>query len=450
MTVMASHRDHETPKVVILGGGFGGLYCATNLGRAAVALTVVDRRNFHLFQPLLYQVATGSLSPGEIAAPLRAVLRRQRNTSVLLSEAVDLDVSGRRLILSDGELPYDTLVVATGAVDSYFGHPEWKRYAPGLKSVEDATEMRRRIYSAFEAAEKETNPERRRELLTFVVVGGGPTGVELAGALGEIANDTFRGDFRSIRPEESRILLVDASSRVLPPYPPELSAKAEHTLIRHGERTMNNLMVTDIDGEGVTVRRANGATHRIATRTVLWAAGVQPSPVGKLLGERAGATLERGRVVVGPDLSIPGHPEIFVIGDLAHAAGADGKPLPGVAPVAMQQGRYVAKTIVRRIRGEQVPPFRYRNKGNLAVIGRTSAVADFGFLHLSGWVAWLIWLFVHLMYLVGFQNRVLVFVQWGLRYLTFHRGARLITGADGPTDSRTPEPAPQQKTQQVS
>ncbi len=418
----------------MIGGGFGGLYCSRALRKASVHLTLVDRRNFHLFQPLLYQVATGGLSPGDIAAPLRAVLRNHRNAYVLLAEVTDIDVEKRRALLKDGELEYDTLVVATGATHSYFGHPEWARYAPGLKTVEDATEMRQRIFSAFEAAERERDPERRRALLTFVVVGGGPTGVELAGALGEIANDTFRGDFRSIRPEESRILLIDASPRILSPYPPELSAKAEQALIRLGVRSLINIMVTNIDAQGVTIRKDGGETGHIAASTVLWAAGVQPSPLAKVLAARAGAALDKGgRVIVNPDLTVPGHPEIFVIGDLALALDATGKPLPGVAPVAMQQGGYVAKAIARRLRGESLAPFRYFNKGNLAVIGRTSAVADFGFLRISGWVAWLVWLFVHLMYLVGFQNRLLVFIQWAFRYLTFHRGARLITGADGPT-----------------
>jgi NADH dehydrogenase len=345
---------------------------------------------------------------------------------------------------------YDSLVIATGSTGSYFGHDEWEAYAPQLKTVEDATEMRSRIFAAFEQAEKERDPERRRELLTFVVIGAGPTGVELAGALGEIANDTLRADFRSIRPAESRILLVDASPRVLPPYPPDLSEKAERALIRLGVRTINHTMVTGVDATGVTVRRSDGTLYRIDARTVLWAAGVQPTPMARILAERAGATLARDhRVVVGPDLSIPGRPEIFVIGDLAYAMDPNGKPFPGLAPVAMHQGKYVAGAIVSRLRGKPTKSFRYFNKGNLAVIGRFSAVADFGMFRISGAFAWLVWLFVHLMYLVGFQNRVLVFVQWGFHYLTFYRGARLITGAEARVECK-PVPDPQQVQEQPS
>ena len=430
-------------KVVIIGGGFGGLYCARRLAKAPVHLTLLDRRNFHLFQPLLYQVATGGLSPGDIAAPLRAVLRHQTNARVLLTEAIDLDPERRLVTLTDGEIMYDSLVIATGSTPSYFGHNEWQAYAPGLKTLEDATEMRSRIFAAFEEAEKEQDPELRRALLTFVVIGAGPTGVELAGALGEIANDTLRADFRSIRPSESRILLIDGSPRLLPPYPPDLAAKAERALIRLSVRTLSNRIVTEVDPQGVTVRRPDGITERILARTVLWAAGVQPSPLAKVLATRAGATLARGgRVEVGPDLSLPGRPEIFVIGDLAHAVDPHGKPYPGVAPVAMQQGNYVAQAIMNRLKGERVKPFRYFNKGNLAVIGRFSAVADFGTLRLSGWIAWLVWLFVHLMYLVGFQNRVLVFVQWGFHYVTFYRGARLITGAEARIECKPTPPTP--------
>jgi NADH:ubiquinone reductase (H+-translocating) len=416
-------------RVVILGGGFGGLYAAKALRKAPVALTVLDRRNFHLFQPLLYQVATGSLSPGEIASPLRAVLRRQQNTQVLLGEALDLDAERRRVILDSGELDYDTLIVATGSSDSYFGHDDWQRIAPGLKSIEEATEIRHKILYAFEAAEKEHDPEIRREWLTFVLVGGGPTGVELAGALGEIAHDTLRGDFRSIRPEEAVILLVEGGPRVLPAYPADLSEKAEKSLKRLGVTVRTNALVTAIEATSVTVKIATGE-ERIAARTVIWSAGVQASPFGRTLQRRAGAQLDRaGRVLVNPDCSVPGHPEIFVIGDLAHLE-QDGEMLPGVAQVAMQQGGYAAKLIEKRLRGETVAPFHYFDKGNLAVIGRAAAVAQIGPLHMSGLLAWLTWLFVHLMYLVEFSNRVLVFVHWGFLYLTFDRGARLITGSD--------------------
>jgi NADH dehydrogenase len=420
-------------RVVILGGGFGGLYAAKALRHAPVDITLVDRRNFHLFQPLLYQVATGSLSPGEVAAPLRSVLSRQRNVRVLLDEAVSLDAEQRRVILAgealSGVLPYDTLIVATGSRNTYFGNDQWQSVAPGLKSIEDATAMRRKILYAFEVAERESDLAKRRAWLTFVVVGAGPTGVELAGALAEIATDTLRHDFRSIHPEESRILLLDGSPRVLPSYPEDLSAAAERSLIRLGVRSRTNVRVTAIDAEGVTLQTPQGE-ERLETRTVLWAAGVAPSEFCGVLERSAGAQLDRqGHVLVGPDLTIAGHPEIFVTGDLAYLE-QDGKPLPGVAPVAMQQGRYAAHAILERLRGRQPGPFRYFNKGSLAVIGRAAGVADFGRLHFHGLPAWLLWLFVHLMYLAQFQNRLIVFIRWGFLYLTFDRGARLITGDD--------------------
>jgi NADH dehydrogenase len=428
----------STHRVLILGGGFGGLYAAKALRKAPVRLTLLDRRNFHLFQPLLYQVATGSLSPGEIASPLRSVFRRQQNTQVLMGEATDLDAEHRKVILDSGDLEYDTLIVATGSTDSYFGHDDWKRVAPGLKSIEEATEIRHKILYAFEAAEKEHDPEIRREWLTFVLVGGGPTGVELAGALGEIAHDTLRRDFRSIKPEEAVIWLVEGGSRVLPAYPPDLSAKAEASLKRLGVTVRTNAFVTDIDQAGVTVK-TSGGSERIVAKTVIWSAGVQASPFGRILQQRAGAQLDRaGRVLVNPDCTIAGHPEIFVIGDLAHLE-QDGNMLPGVAQVAMQQGGYAAKLIQKRLRGETAAPFHYFDKGNLAVIGRASAVAQIGPVHMSGLLAWLTWLFVHLMYLVEFSNRVLVFVQWGFLYLTFNRGARLITGSDSSEEGQNSE-----------
>lgn len=418
-----------THRVVILGGGFGGLYASKALKKAPVQLSVVDRRNFHLFQPLLYQVATGSLSPGEIASPLRSILRGQLNTEVLLGDALDLDAGRRKVIFDFGTLDYDSLIVATGSRDSYFGHDDWKRVAPGLKSIEEATQIRHKILYAFEAAEKEHDAGIRREWLTFVLVGGGPTGVELAGALGEIAHDTLRRDFRSIRPQEAVIFLVEGSPRVLPSYPPDLSAKAEASLRRLGVTIRDNTFVTGVDSTGVTVTTQTG-TERIAARTVVWSAGVQASPFGRVLQQRAGAQLDRAnRVTVNPDCSLPEHPDIFVIGDLAHFE-QDGKILPGVAQVAMQQGGYVAKLITKRLQGQSVPAFRYFDKGSLAVIGRAAAVAQIGPLHMSGLLAWLTWLFVHLMYLVEFSNRVLVFVHWGFLYLTFNRGARLITGSD--------------------
>jgi NADH dehydrogenase len=414
---------------VIIGGGFGGLYLAKALGSAAVSVTLVDRRNFHLFQPLLYQVATGGLSPGEIASPLRVVLKNNRNTQVWLGEAVDIDADNRRVILRDGTIPYDYLIVATGATHHYFGHSEWEAFAPGLKTIENATEIRSRLLVAFERAERETDPVARRAWLNFVIVGGGPTGVELAGALGEIANDTLRHDFRHIDPRDAAILLVEGESRVLPTFPPDLSAKAERQLISLGVRARTGARVTGIDADGVTVE-VRGSEERIAAHTVLWAAGVRASRLGKVLADRAGAPLDRaGRVLVAPDLSIPGHAEIFVIGDLATFTHQGGKPLPGVAPVAMQQGAYVARLIRNRTTGRAAPaPFRYFNKGNLATIGRNKAVAEFGKLHISGFVAWFTWVFVHLMYLVEFENRLLVFTEWVYNYFTRNRGARLITG----------------------
>jgi NADH:ubiquinone reductase (H+-translocating) len=424
-------------RAVIIGGGFGGLYAARALRHVQVSVTLVDRRNFHLFQPLLYQVATGALSPGEIAAPLRVLLRKQKNAQVLLAGAVDLDPAGRSLILDKGSVSYDTLVVAAGARHFYFGHEDtWEPVAPGLKSLEDATRIRHKILYAFEAAERETDPEARRRWLTFVIVGAGPTGVELAGALAEIATDSLRHDFRSIHPEESRILLLDALPRVLTAFPESLSAAAERQLVRLGVRVIPSVRVTAIDADGVTYSTthstATGATERIEAHTVLWAAGVKPSPWGEVLSRRTGAELDRaGRVKVNPDLTIPGHPEIFVIGDLAYRE-QDGSPLPGIAPVAMQEGRYAASVIFRRLEGGSAKPFRYFDKGYLAVVGRNSGVGVIGGIKVHGFIAWFIWLFVHLMYLAQALNRVVVFLRWGYQYLTFYRGARLITGDEDP------------------
>ena len=429
----------ETHRVVILGGGFGGLYAAKALKRAPVEVTLLDARNFHLFQPLLYQVATGSLSPGEIASPLRAVLSRQKNTRVLLGQAVDLDVRARRVILDSRQaVDYDSLIVATGSTDSYFGHDDWRRNASSLKTIEEATEIRHKILYAFEAAEREPDPEKQREWLTFVIVGGGTTGVELAGALAEIAHDTLRHDFRSIRPESARIFLFEGAPRLLPTYPEDLSAKAKAALLHLKVTPRTGASVTGIDDRGITVKTSDGET-RISARTVIWAAGVKPSSFAEVLERSAGAPRDkRGSVIVNGDCTIPGHPEIFVIGDMAHFE-QDGKTLPGVAQVAMQQGSYAAHSIAKRLRGEPVAPFHYFDKGNLAVIGRAAAVAQIGPLHLSGLLAWLTWVFVHLMYLVEFSNRVLVFVQWAFFYLTFNRGARLITGSY-PSDRLAPPP----------
>jgi NADH dehydrogenase len=414
-------------RAVIIGGGFGGLYAARALRHAKVSATLVDRRNFHLFQPLLYQVATGALSPGEIASPLRVLLRKQKNVQVLLAEAANLDDAAHAVILDHGTLPYDSLVVAAGARHFYFGNDSWEPIAPGLKTLEDATRIRHKILYAFEAAERETDPDARRRWLTFVIVGAGPTGVELAGALAEIANDSLRHDFRSIHPEESRILLLDTSPRVLTPFPESLSAAAEQQLVRLGVRVLLRVQVTGIDPDGVTFKTATGS-ERIEARTILWAAGVKPSPWGEILARSAGAELDRlGRVKVNADLTVAGHPEIFVIGDLAYRE-QDGTPLPGIAPVAMQEGRYVASVIAARVDGRASKPFRYFDKGYLAVIGRNAGVGVIGGVRVHGWIAWFVWLFVHLMYLAEALNRVLVFVRWGYQYLTFYRGARLITG----------------------
>jgi NADH dehydrogenase len=422
--MVARHR------VIILGGGFGGLYAAKTLRNAPVDVTLIDRRNHHLFQPLLYQVATGSLSPGEIAAPLRSVLSRQRNTRVLLGEAEDVEPAGRQVVLRDGaRLAYDSLIVATGSQSFYFGNEQWREWAPSLKSVEEATAIRHKILYAFEAAERVCTPGARCPWLTFVIVGAGTTGLELAGALAEIARQTLKHDFRSIRPEDAQIILLDGSSRVLPTYPEDLSAKAEQALHRLGVQVRTQVRVVGIDADGVTFQTRE-ATERLPAKTVLWAGGVTASAFGRALARRTGAETDKaGRIKVRPDLTLPNHPEIFIIGDLALASRPDGRPLPGVAPVAMQQGAYAAQAIVKRLEGsKELPPFRYIDKGDMAVIGRAAAVANlFGF-HVSGFVAWLIWLFVHLMHLVQFQSRLLVFIQWGFQYLTFSRGAQLITG----------------------
>ena len=419
-------------RVVIIGGGFGGLYAAKSLRRSPVRVTLIDRRNFHLFQPLLYQVATGSLSPGEVAAPLRAILNDQKNVRVLLGEAIELDAAGRRLILADGAVPYDSLIVATGASTSYFGHDDWQAKAPALKSIEGATRIRHRILYAFEEAEREADPRIRQAWLTFVIVGAGTTGVELAGALAEIARDTLRHDFRSIHTDQSQIFLLDSATRVLPTFPEDLSAAADRSLVRLGVQPRKGVKVVAMDGESVTIESPKGH-ERIETRTVIWAAGVATASFANVVARATGAAQDRsGRISVNPDLTLPGHPEIFVIGD-AMRLEQDGHQLPGVAPVAMQQGRHVAHTIVGRLAHRETKPFHYFDKGNLAVIGRAAAVADFGRLHVHGWPAWILWLTVHLMYLNQFRNRILVFIRWGYQYLTFDRGARLITGSE-PSD----------------
>lgn len=414
-------------RVVIVGGGFGGLYAAKALRDPDLEVVLVDRRNFHLFQPLLYQVATGGLSPGDIAHPLRSVLKRRRNVNVLLADVIGFDSAGSRVLLADGELPYDALVVAAGAVNHYFGHGDWQAHAPGLKSVEDATEIRSRILLAFEAAERQPDAALRARDLTFVVVGGGPTGVELAGALSEIANHTLKSDFRSIRPSDARIVLVEGADRLLLAYKPALAERAARDLAALGVVVRTGMLVAAIDAGGVTLK-AGERTERIDARTVVWAAGVRTSPLAERLAAATGVTLDRqGRVPVAADLSVAGHPNVFVIGDMALCQGADGKPLPGVAPVAMQQGGYVAGVITSRLHGAGVAPFRYRDRGSMATIGRARAIADLGWISYGGFLAWLTWLFIHLMYLVEFENRVLVFFQWAWNYFTWNRGARLIT-----------------------
>jgi len=425
-------------RVVILGGGFGGLVAAQKLKRAPVDVTLIDRRNFHLFQPLLYQVATGSLSPGEIAAPLRSVLSRQKNARVLLGEAADVDAEAKRVVLLDGGIyEYDSLIVATGSQTSYYGNDAWKEWAPSLKSVEEATAIRHKILYAFERAERAATVEEAKRWLTFVIVGAGATGLELSGALAEIARETLRHDFRAIHPQEARIILLEGAPRILGAFPEDLSAKAEKLVSSLGVEVIKGVMVTKVDAEGVTFKRGDAA-ETLAAKTVLWAGGVTSTPFARTLAERTKAETDRnGRIKVGRDLTVLNYPDIFILGDLAHAVDESGNPLPGVAQVAIQGGAYAAKTIGARVEGKQAPPpFHYVNKGDMAVIGRAAAVANIFGIHISGLPAWLIWLFIHLMYIVEFQSRVLVFIQWGFEYLTFSRGARLITGVAA-TDSVT-------------
>ncbi|HUJ14878.1 MAG TPA: NAD(P)/FAD-dependent oxidoreductase [Thermoanaerobaculia bacterium] len=444
---------HPSARVVILGGGFGGLYAAKALKRAPTTVTIVDRRNFHLFQPLLYQVATAALNPSDIAHPIRSVVARQKNTSVILGEAKAIDLNRKVVALADSDVAYDYLIVATGSTHSYFGHPEWERDAPGLKTIEDALEIRRRVLLAFESAERESDREKQRAWLTFVIVGAGPTGVELAGALSEIARHTMLRDFRTINPSSARVVLLEGKDRVLPTYPPDLSMKAEKQLRELGVEVITSAMVTRVDSTTVEMEHrlqpvmekpaeAGAPSHKpaeagapsrepaeagaplsIATHTVLWAAGVQASPLAKTLG----VPLDRaGRVLVNDDLTVPGHPEVYVIGDLATLS----RPVPGVAPAAIQEGEHAAKNIERAIRGKPPLPFHYFDKGSLATIGRAAAVADFGRIHIAGFPAWFAWLAVHIFFLIGFRNRVLVILQWAWAYLTYERGARLITGKE--------------------
>jgi NADH dehydrogenase len=409
------------PTVLVVGGGFGGLYAARALARHPLRVVLVDRVNYHLFQPLLYQVATAALSPGEIAEPLRAILRKHRNVEVLLGEVTTVDVQARCIKLADGaELGYDYLVLATGGRHSYFGHPEWEPAAPGLKSLADALEIRRRILLAFELAEREPDPARRQALLTFVVVGGGPTGVELAGAIAEIARHTVSRDFRTFDPRQARVILLERADRVLEQYPPDLSRSAQRALERLGVEVQTGKGATEVTRDYV-----RSGDEVIPTHTALWAAGVQASP----LGQQLGVPVDRsGRVPVQPDLSIAGHPEVLVIGDLASLRTSKGKMLPGIAPVAIQQGNAAAENIWRSVQGRPRRPFHYFDRGTMATIGRAAAVAEIRALHLSGLPAWIAWLVVHIFFLIGFENRLLVIVQWAWSYVSYERGARLITG----------------------
>jgi NADH:ubiquinone reductase (H+-translocating) len=415
--------------VVILGGGFGGLDAARGLAGAPVRVTLVDRHNYHLFQPLLYQVATASLSPGDIASPIRWVLRRQQNVEVLLARAESIDPAARRVALDRGQaLTYDYLIVATGSAHAYFGHPEWAERAPGLKTLDDALEMRRRVLLAFEAAEREPDPTAQQRLLTFVIVGGGPTGVELAGALAEIARQSLRQDFRRIRPESARIILLEGSPHVLTTFPDPLRDRARGSLMRLGVDVRTSSIVIGVDEDGVAWRPADSPRdapgQRISAQTVLWAAGVAASPIAASLG----APLDRaGRVLAEPALTVPGRAEIFVVGDIC-ALEQDGRPLPGVAQVAMQEGAHAAKNVLRAIRGEPLAPFRYHDYGNAATIGRGSAVIDLPSFKMSGYLGWLFWIFLHIFWLIGFRNRLAVMTEWAWAYLTFQRRVRLITG----------------------
>ncbi|MBE9038939.1 NAD(P)/FAD-dependent oxidoreductase [aff. Roholtiella sp. LEGE 12411] len=435
---MVVSLDKNAPhQVVIVGGGFGGLYAAKALNAANVNVTLIDKRNFHLFQPLLYQVATGTLSPSDISAPLRSVFSKSKNTKVLLGEVNDIDPKAQQVILGDEVVPYDTLIVATGANHSYFGKDKWEEVAPGLKTVEDAIEMRRRIFGAFEAAEKETDPEKRRAWLSFVIVGGGPTGVELGGAIAELAYKTLKEDFRSIDTSETKILLLQGGPRILPHMASELSASAAVSLQKLGVELHTHTRVTNIEGDIVTFKQDNEFTE-IASKTILWAAGVQGSPMGKVLAETTGVECDySGRVIVEPDLSIEGYDNIFVIGDLANFSHQDSKVLPGVAPVAKQQGEYVGKLIQRRLQGKTLPPFHYNDVGSLAMIGQNLAVVDLGLIKLTGFIAWAFWLLVHIYFLIEFDTKLLVVFQWAWNYITRNRRSRLITGREAFVEAKT-------------
>jgi NADH dehydrogenase len=409
------------PRVAIVGGGFGGLNVARALAGADVSVTLLDRHNYHLFQPLLYQVATASLSPGDVASPIRWILRHQKNVEVLLADVREIDPAGRRVLIDGAEsIAYDYLVLAPGAAHAYFGHPEWAEHAPGLKTLDDALEMRRRVLRAFEAAEREADADRQRRLLTFVIVGAGPTGVELAGALAEIARQSLRKDFRRIHPESARIVLLEGGPSVLPPFAEPLRDAARRSLERLGVEVRTGSVVTSVDEDGVTI-----GAERISAGTVLWAAGVAASPIARSLG----VPLDRaGRVTPEPTLALAAHPEIFIVGDLCLFV-QDGKPLPGVAQVAMQQGTHAGKNVLRAIAGQPLEPFHYRDYGVMATIGRNSAVGDVFGLKISGFVAWIFWIFLHIFWLIGFRNRFVVMTEWAWAYFSLQRRVRLITGA---------------------
>lgn len=430
---MTASAATSRPRVVIVGGGFAGLNAVKAFKRSPVDVILIDRRNFHLFQPLLYQVATGGLSPANIASPLRWIFSRHSNCEVMLAEVVGFDLDSKRVHTTQGDVPYDYLIVAAGSRHSYFGRDEWAQYAPGLKTIEDATDIRRRIYSAFEQAESEADPAVRRALLNFAIVGGGPTGVELAGALAEIAHHSLKYDFRQIDPAEASITLVEAGDRVLGSFPEDLSKKALATLHKLGVHVRSGTMVTAIDENGIEMKSTLGA-EKWPTRTVLWAAGVKASPLGKALASACDAQLDRaGRLVVEKDFTLAGRPNVFVLGDMSSYSHLEGKPLPGVAQPAIQEGRFVAKLITARIAGKKDPTFHYSDRGSLATIGRSAAVADVKGIHFSGFLAWWLWLLIHLMYIANFRNRLLVLTQWAWNYFTHDRSARLITG-DVPSD----------------
>ena len=438
---MKQQTNENKQHVVIIGGGFGGLYAAQALRDAPVRLTLVDKRNFHLFQPLLYQVATGQVSPGDIASPLRAILKKQSNAQVLQAEVVDIDPQAGVVLLRDGELRYDSLIVAAGAENHYFGHPNWESQAPGLKTIEDALEIQRRVLLAFEAAESEEDPVLRQAWLTFVVIGGGPTGVELAGAIAELAHGTLPGEFRRFDPAEAKVLLLEGQSSILPEYPPQASARARQSLEKLGVTVVTNALVEEIQPGWLAYRLPDGGSAHVQTRTVLWAAGMRASRLAQVLQRRTGAALDRsGRVMVDERLALPGYPNLYVIGDMAHFPTASSKPLPGVAPVAMQQGMYAARRIRARLAGEDLPAFAYRDKGSLAVIGRNAGIAVFGRRWISGFLAWFAWVFIHIWYLIEFDNKLLVLIQWAWTYFTRQRGARLIT--DRQPAPMVNEPAP--------